>query len=497
MNVKDLILTADQLTGNEPCPALPEGLSDYAIVWPEYDVVFRDGPDAVICHRGLDGDELLFMLMSRGQFYLRRPEDDFVRPMTPKSLSDFLENVEGEGIDAVPWCSQMTADPRDARGFCDLVQDSTFTNLARRSMIWSEYGCDARRLSDAAVTWCYQNGQKAVVRAAWGAATDTLGPEASAVTMGLSCGLIKPWTRDGEVAVTAGIRGDVLSAFRDLFADMDKTAALRDRLGLDVLRSYMSSWATLPNRPAWSYEISDLMDLIALSDEEHIEFKPKAFLDYAVGEKRHGLGGDNARAHWLADWRDILIMELTADGEITDKYPRDLYATRNEMINRISRQVVAYNADDAEAFARRVEELAPNEWVDGDYFIEVPISADDIVDEGQQQHNCVGGYVHTFASGGTDLYFMRRVENPDRSVVTVEVRNGEVRQAYAAHNQNMSDDQRRWLSSWCDRCGITKNERFFPMTVGDARRENNAYHGALVGNRQNNPQEPARAGHHR
>jgi hypothetical protein len=48
---------------------------------------------------------------------------------------------------------------------------------------------------------------------------------------------------------------------------------------------------------------------------------------------------------------------------------------------------------------------------------------------------------------------MRAADNPDKSLVTVEVRDGRVRQAFQACNRQITQQQRRWLRKWCDECG--------------------------------------------
>ena len=486
MDVRELMLDRAQMAGEAPAPPLPEGLSDPAIVWPEYEVVYRDGPDAVVVHRDDETDELLVMLMSRGQFYMRSADSDVVRPMTPKGLSAFLRDVGVGGVDAVPWCSRLTSDPRDAAGFCSLVTSSDFSALAKRSMVWCEYGARADALADSAVRRCLAGGQKAVVRAAWDAARDMVGEEASRVALGIACGLRKPWTSDGEVAVDSHVRGDVLSSFRDLFSSLDRTAALRGRLGLDVLRDYMAAWATLPDRAPWSQEMDGLVDVIDLAEREGFDFKPSSLVEYATGGSRRAALDAVTRMRWMGDWRDVLMMQVATDGRVFDKYPEDLPVLREELMARLHRRLSATSGDDREKarlYAERVEQLAPNEWVSGDYFIEVPTSTEDIVEEARRQHNCLAGYADAYLRGGTDLYFMRRCDLPDDSLVTVEVRNAEVRQAYGARNRDLEPLEARWLSAWCGRCGFELPQRFTPMFVGEAPAAQNANHGQLVGGR--------------
>ena len=99
------------------------------------------------------------------------------------------------------------------------------------------------------------------------------------------------------------------------------------------------------------------------------------------------------------------------------------------------------------------EALADKSYSDGAFRIRPVASASEMVGEGERQHNCLATYVDAVAEGVTDIWPMRRADRPDESLVTVEVRDGEVRQAFRACNQLPSDAELRWLAAWCERSG--------------------------------------------
>ena len=80
-------------------------------------------------------------------------------------------------------------------------------------------------------------------------------------------------------------------------------------------------------------------------------------------------------------------------------------------------------------------------------------SVREILDEANAQHNCVAGFIDKYASGQTDLWLMRKCSDPDRPLVTVEVRGGAIRQAFQSHNRQVTAAQRRFLSDWCEVVG--------------------------------------------
>ena len=99
------------------------------------------------------------------------------------------------------------------------------------------------------------------------------------------------------------------------------------------------------------------------------------------------------------------------------------------------------------------EALADKSFADDSYLIRPVASASEMVEEGERQRNCLATYADAVAEGMTDIWLMRRANDPDRSHVTVEVRDGEVRQAFRACNQVPSDSELRWLAAWCERVG--------------------------------------------
>lgn len=61
-----------------------------------------------------------------------------------------------------------------------------------------------------------------------------------------------------------------------------------------------------------------------------------------------------------------------------------------------------------------LEELSSN-----NYLIKVPVSFEELNDEGKQQHNCVGHFYHERINNGTDfIYFIRKKDKPNKSNTT-------------------------------------------------------------------------------
>lgn len=60
-----------------------------------------------------------------------------------------------------------------------------------------------------------------------------------------------------------------------------------------------------------------------------------------------------------------------------------------------------------------------NQFTKGNYLVVVPQKLDDLIDEGKQQNNCVGSFYNDNIICGRDyIYFIRRKDNPKKSVAT-------------------------------------------------------------------------------
>lgn len=60
-----------------------------------------------------------------------------------------------------------------------------------------------------------------------------------------------------------------------------------------------------------------------------------------------------------------------------------------------------------------------NQFTKGNYVVIVPQTLEDLIDEGKQQNNCVGSFYNDDILCGRDyIYFIRRKDNPNKSVAT-------------------------------------------------------------------------------
>jgi hypothetical protein len=82
------------------------------------------------------------------------------------------------------------------------------------------------------------------------------------------------------------------------------------------------------------------------------------------------------------------------------------------------------------------------EFAYGDFVVVLPQGGQDIIDEGQNMHHCVGSYVDRVVEGRDYIIFVRHKDKPNECYLTCEVyTNGEIGQYYLAHDRRISSDE--------------------------------------------------------
>lgn len=92
--------------------------------------------------------------------------------------------------------------------------------------------------------------------------------------------------------------------------------------------------------------------------------------------------------------------------------------------------------------------LSLNKYEDEKYIIYPANSIEDLIEESEMQHNCVRTYVDDVANNKTEIYFLRKKENPNESFVTVEVHNNKVIQAKTKYNKTPEKEILDLLKRW-------------------------------------------------
>ena len=126
-----------------------------------------------------------------------------------------------------------------------------------------------------------------------------------------------------------------------------------------------------------------------------------------------------------------------------EKYPRYFLSTHKIAARNYERLKHQF---DEQRFAKRIKPEYEITYKDYKFFY--PRTTQDIKDEAVQQQNCVASYISRVIDGYCDILFLRKKDAPTKSVVTIEVRNGKVVQAFQAYNTPCNEEQREAIEAF-------------------------------------------------
>lgn len=117
-----------------------------------------------------------------------------------------------------------------------------------------------------------------------------------------------------------------------------------------------------------------------------------------------------------------------------DEYSRQILIKNNAKVNR--------------AINRRYKQLKQNTYSNKKYIVMPAESFISLEDESTQQNHCVRNYAEKYAKGKCDIYFMREASTPNKSLVTIEVKERKIVQSRTKNNGNPNNNQIRFLNNW-------------------------------------------------
>lgn len=94
------------------------------------------------------------------------------------------------------------------------------------------------------------------------------------------------------------------------------------------------------------------------------------------------------------------------------------------------------------------------EYVGKEYAVSMPESSLDICKEAIAQGNCVMDYIEDHAVGETTILFVRRVDEPGRSFVTMEVKDSVIEQVYGHFNSLPKKEVYEFLKEYAKVCWL-------------------------------------------
>lgn len=252
--------------------------------------------------------------------------------------------------------------------------------------------------------------------------------------------------------------------------------SLNDRFGVDNTRNIMRMWferfddaihrnlLRVLNMPAHrgglrrtrSYDGYHIE--VAGGATEKVIFNTAKLFDYIGGQPQREGFADDEIGVFLNIWADDLQNQVFVYDCVVDKYPTGI-DTHHRKTSNEARTVSPEQLEEYE-WQAVLERTQPFEWSSKTHVIVAPHSGNDMLDEARMQSNCLAGYVPTVASGDCDIFFLRYATTPDKSLVTIEVRDKKVVQVKAACNAEADDAELEQLGLWAKEKNLTFSDSY-------------------------------------
>lgn len=184
----------------------------------------------------------------------------------------------------------------------------------------------------------------------------------------------------------------------------------------------------------------------------------KKFLEYQKGVKN------------IYIYADYLKMANELGFSIKSKkrlFPYQLKAWHDKLSNKLA---IIYDMNAQFAVYLRYLELSKYTYEDTKYIIFPAPSIDSIKDEGKQQGNCIATtYLKPYFKKETELYFLRTLKDPTKSLITLECYEGLVRQMELPnHSKNFTKEQLAFVDKWMEfRQFLENKEKYQKKTNTD------------------------------
>lgn len=126
-------------------------------------------------------------------------------------------------------------------------------------------------------------------------------------------------------------------------------------------------------------------------------------------------------------------------------YPANLNKEHDKVINLV--EVVKNEANDI-LIKKRLKELNRNSYQNEKYLVYPAPSVESLLKESDELKHCVKTYIERYALAETSIYFMREINNQNKSLITIEVKGNEILQARAKCNADPNEEQQKFLDLW-------------------------------------------------
>ncbi len=442
--IKDLILSEEAIIENRPktkkTPRKPA----------EYEIVTVSGPDFAVRKKGTKANHMLVCICSKGQFYIRNESTGETDQMDSGNLVRFLNDVPKDGLldlsddsgNTPFWITGLDRTRDFAENFMAAVNDETIRQYFCRNM-----------LSFSGIAGYVEHRRKMKYSSPMNTELHKVDFKRAKIVFECAAEIYpRKEVKDGlcECLGTGRSDGKIGSMFQVLLRTHEQHNShylwrntktvydwLFDNWGIEGVKQFIRSYLETP--------VACMPENLESSQTiQKTSFALSEFVDYSFCECTRQGYADSPR-NFIQSWDDFLEMQLQVYGKIQKKYSEYLASDETALSYKVAK---LQEARQIRNFSGIYNRLRMYEGRVGKYMIIAPKTPKDMIDEGQMQSNCVASYIDRVANGHTMIFFMRLRKEPERSLVTIEVRDNRLVQVKARFNKRPTDEQNEAVETW-------------------------------------------------
>lgn len=141
-------------------------------------------------------------------------------------------------------------------------------------------------------------------------------------------------------------------------------------------------------------------------------------------------------------------------GSEPEKYPKSLKKVHDIAMVNYSKFKENLSEDDFKIAVSKYGDLA-KVTRGKKYSFLLPESAKEMVMEGNALHHCIASYTSRVMENRTNIIFMRRNEDLETPLVSIEVTNGRIAQARGKNNRSVTEEEGKAIKAWAKEKGLS------------------------------------------
>ncbi|ULO08916.1 PcfJ domain-containing protein [Paenibacillus sp. 19GGS1-52] len=147
-------------------------------------------------------------------------------------------------------------------------------------------------------------------------------------------------------------------------------------------------------------------------------------------------------------WRDYIADGLKLEFDLAQEgtlFPPNLHQAH---LNTIAQVKYKENVALDESIAHRADKLKHLNFESNGIFIRPASSAKELIKEGEILIHCVGGYAVRYATGSTNILFIRNVEEPNKPFFTMEIKGEHIIQVRGKKNCDPTPEVEQFINAF-------------------------------------------------